>query len=474
MSSDLSSPLTSSPFSVSQEPDGFDIIPAQDGLFMSHGEWMRRTTLTIGMRSPQLRRLDEAILKAEKIAGDIAFFDDELDRFFHYGLPLEKAREFRAAMERDAYTIVREAFQLWAKSEGNWRGSRRSYDRAPQAIFHQLEVLQRKYPDLNPGSDKITTAGNELTASLFRNAEVKVRGADASNVYQSAEQAMSITSAISELGAVKTAFYRLIEPHFGDTLQNVAAVDPFFARELMKAVPRLTHQIKALVKMLPGVGVAASTVSALSSLYDVHQTSQRRSKLVHVARAMPKGDALTALEGIKRWQTQFIRDQKIAAAANAGVAGTQILAIVAPGAHVVATLASAANSIAEAMNVLVELGTQYRESQQLRQYLRKPDAINRDIFAICPLVGAYYVLNVPFSVFSLHLVPLDSPTFMGDTEYLRQSGAMKAVLECAESVLDVSIYILVKDGKPFRSRESMRTEVSIKLSFQHLRRRLFG
>jgi hypothetical protein len=449
--------------------DSFDVIPEHQELFISHADWMRRTYLTIGYRSAALKQLDEAILKAEKISHELATFDDQVGKLFQRGLSVQRAEQIRNAMELEAYHLVRNAFEAWIRSEGDWRKSRRNYDGAATQVHKRMSDLQERHGELVPDASHLLTAGNELTAQLFRSAEVRVRGADMSNVVQSSQQAASIPSALSRLDCARSAFTRLITTHFGDSPENVAAKDPWLARELMTIIPGLTHQIQTLVQLLPGVRVATSTVTAISNLYDVRKTDQQRTKLITVTRSLPTGDALTALHKIKEWQDNFVRDQKMAAAANATVAGTQLLGILVPGAHPAAALVSAANSVVQMMNALVDLGVQYRESQELRQYLRNTKEIDADIFAICPLVGAYYVLNVPFSVFSLHLVPFHSPTFFSDTEYLRESGEMKAVLQGAEKVLDASKYILVKDGKPFRSRESMRFEVKARLALANLK-----
>ncbi|MBX3440428.1 MAG: hypothetical protein KF861_23260, partial [Planctomycetaceae bacterium] len=317
---------------------------------------------------------------------------------------------------------------------------------------------------------ELVTAGSELTAELFRGAKVKVRGADLSNVMHSVSQARTITSVMSELGDARSAFEKLILPHFGASLNQVAQ-DPTWAKELMKVLPGLTTQIHELVKLLPGIGVVASTVSALSKLYDVHKTDNHRSQLLHVSASIPKGDARTSLTVIKTWQDRYIQDQKLAAVLDATSAGVQLATILVPAGQPAATIFGAAKSVAQMMNVVIDLGVQYRESQALEGYLRSVRTIDADIFAVSPLVGAYYVLNVPFSVFSLHLVPFDSPTFFADTEWLRESGGMKAILSDAERLLDASKYVLISaNGLPYRSREDMRLVDRVRLKASQVRR----
>jgi hypothetical protein len=451
---------------------GFDVLPVHQELFISHGDWMRRTRRAIGVRSAALKQLDDAILRAERLSLDIAYIDDELELLFQRGLPVIRAAEIREAMEKEAYRIVRNAFENWAKSEGDWRESRRDHEFAPTQVYIRLIDLQKKYPAFVPDSDELVTAGSEFTAELFRGSKVQVRGADLSNVINTTSEICSLTNAFGQLGPARKAFEQLLLQHFGTPLEHLSTKDPTLARALLKVMPSLTAKIDALVKLIPGVGVATSTVSALSKLYDVHTTDQHRTHLLRVSRSIPQGDARTALGVIKSWQDRYICEQKIAAMADAGSAGMQLATILMPAGQPISTIFQAAKSLAEMMNVIVELGIQYRESRALENYLLQVPAIDTNIFAICPLVGAYYVLNVPFSVFSLHIVPFDSPTFFADTEHLRQSGEMKAVLVDAERLLDASKFILTKNGLPFRSRESMSASVWGRLKASQLKKQL--
>lgn len=445
------------------EDSEFVLVSAPDQLFMSHGDWMRNTYRFFGSRSSQLRQLDEAILKAERISAELDSLEDDAEELFHRGLAVDRAEKVREAMEIEAYKVVRRAFEAWAKSEGDWRQSSRDSQGAMSTVYQRLMDLQKKYPSLVPDAKEIVTAGSEYTAQLFRGTKVTLRGADFDNNINSISQVKTVGSGLSSLGGLPSALDDLIHIHFGTSLQNVSASDPMYAQILSKIVPALKNKIHEFVALVPGINVAVSTVSALSKLYDVYKTDSNRAKLLQVSAKIPQGDAKESLASIKVWQDRYIRDLKKGAAMDAGAAGAQLLAILVPGAQPVSTLVGAAKSIAEMMNVIVELGAQYRESRALGLYLNSARGIDANIFAISPLVGAYYVLNVPFSVFSLHLVPFDSPTFFADTEYLRESGEMKAIMTDAERILDASKYILVKDGRPLRSRESMSSIVAAKL-----------
>ncbi|XZE53456.1 hypothetical protein SH139x_005198 [Planctomycetaceae bacterium SH139] len=453
---------------------GFDVIPAHDELFISHSAWMRRTHLTVGFRSRELLGLDEAIRQAEQISLELTFFDEAIEKLFQNGYPLGEADKIREAKEKSAYWIVRRAFDAWVKSEGEWQESRRNHDFAPTKVYLRLLDLQEKYKDLVPDTAEIITAGNELTAQLFANSRVQLRGADSSNIMQSVSQASSVGSIGTQIGKAHKAIEDIVMPHFGTSLQNVAAKDPAVARELMKHFPNMTANIHHIMSLVPGINVAASTVSALSKLYDVRKTDMQRTQLIRVARAVPEGDARTALNVIRDWQTQYIMDQKMAACADAGMAGMQLLSALVPGAAPVASLAGAARALAQSLAIVAELGAQYRESRKLEDYLRNCETIGSEIFSVCPLVAAYYVLNVPFSLFSLHLVPFESPTFFAETELLRDSGEMKAVMVGAEKVLDASKFILTKEGKPFRSQESMSIENELRIAGGQLKRKLFS
>ena len=474
MSSDLSGelPTDSKSDSLADLRDaGFDVILGQEQLFMSHTEWMQRTHRTFGVRSSELRRLDDAIARAEYISDELNNLEDELEDRFHGGYLSDKVDKLREQKEKEAYRIVRNAFDAWAKSEGEWETGGRNRNLAPSKIYLRLLDLQDRYPDLVPDSAAIVTAGSEFTAELFRGATVTLRGADVENLVNSVSQMSTITSVPGQVGEMHNAMHDLIAPHFGDSIQHVATKDPALARELSKLIPGMAINAHTIMSLVPALNVVATTVSALNKFYDVYQTDLQRTQLLRVSRAVPEGDAKTALGVIKDWQDQYILEIKAAACVDAGIAGLQLLGALVPGTLPAAALAGAAKSFAAAMAVVAELGAQYRESQKLEAYLRRAEGIDTSIFSICPLVGAYYVLNVPFSVFSLHLIPFESPTFFGETENLRESGEMKAVMVGAERILDASKYILSKDGKPFRSRESMSIENQMRGYARNLKRR---
>jgi hypothetical protein len=449
------------------ERDGFDVIAPFDGLFPAYHRWMEISHLTIGVRSPELKRLDEAIKRAERIALDVQYIDEDLPRHFQRGLPIDRAEDIRASMEKAAYAGVKKAFEGWAKSEGDWRKSRR--ESAATVIYVRLLDLQVKYPSLVPNSSELIDAGADFCGQLFRGAKVRLRGADLSNVGQIAGQVGSFNTVLGSLGPARQAFETMITGQFGVPLQQVAQ-NPAWAKELATVVPNLAHE---LVKLLPGVGMTMSTISAVSRVYDIYNTNQNRSHVVDVTQSMPDCDARIALNTIKTWQDQYIRAQTSAAVMDATSAGVQLATLLVPAGHPVSALYGTAKAVIQLMDVLVDLGGQYRESQALEKYLRDVDKIDLDIFAISPLVGAYYIFNVPFSVFSLNVVPFESPAFFAETEFLRESGAMKAVMADAERLLEASRFEIVHaSGLQFRSREGMSTEAAIKRKAEEARRGL--
>ncbi len=461
--------------------DGFDVLPSHDELFMSHGDWMRLTHLTIGRRSSELRQLDEAMLEAERAALDIAYFDDEIEQYFQRGAAINAAEDVRDAMEKRAYALVLVAFQKWAKSAGNWRNSRRNNEQAPTLVYEQLRNLKKKYRDLRPDADELVQAERELTrlesefvTQIFTGAKVQVRGADLSNVTQIASQASSIESVPGQLAKAGHAFEMLFTSHFGAPLHQVAQ-DPAWAQELAKVLPGLITEVHTLMEFVPVANVAVATASALSKLYDVHQTDHNRTQLLQVSEALPVCDARTALAAIKDWQEKYIRAQKSAAMQDAATAGVHLLNILVPGTQPIGAIATAAKSVVKMMDVFVDLGAQYRDSRKLENYLRNAPHITSDIFATCPLVGAYYVLNVPLSTFSLCLVPFESPTFQEDTEYMRNEGHMQAIMGDAERLLNASRYRLISPaGFQYRTTEAMSLQNAAKLKADHARKSVAG
>ncbi len=444
--------------------DGFDVIPQLENLFISHGEWMQRTHLTIGVRSAELRKLDTAILRAEQISLDMAFIDEDMELRFNRGFSINRTDEIQAAMAKEAYLNVRNAFQAWVKSENNWRDSRRNKELAASQVYEELRAYQRKYGDPVRDAENREAKSyldrllEEQAAQIFRGAKVQRRGADLSNSIQTASQFSTAIIAVNEIRNLDTASKKLIELMVGDSSGNVAAKDPALASELAKLVPSLSTKIHEFCKLIPVAGIVATTVSALCTSYDVYNTKQNRLKLMRVAEALPVADARAALSVIKSWQDRYIHEQSKVAAMEAGTAGMQLLSLLVPVSQPIATIAGAAKSLAELMTLIADLAEQYKQARALEEYLQNSETIGLEIFSKSPLVGAYYVLSASLATFSLHICPYDSPTFQEDTEYLRESGEMKAVLCDAARIIDLSKYVLIKNGIKLRGDECMSFE----------------
>lgn len=443
--------------SEESEKGGFEFVEEFDELFLSHHRWMELTRLTFGVRSPQLLALDESIKRAEKISNELYVFDAEVERFAQRGYSVARAEDVKTALAKEAIRDVRRTFDAWATSEGDWRESRRNKENGPSILFIRLCEYIEKYPDLRADRaavDHIVESASEFVGQLFRGAKVRVRGADFENVVATGSQASNVLGALSTLGGtLKQGFDALFRQHFGAgvSVQQVAQ-DPFWAKELAKCLPTFTRE---LVKLLPAIGVGVATAQAAMSLLSAHTTEAARFRLLHVGRTLPVEDVREALGAIRHWQTQDIAAQRVAAAQQAATAVAGLTAILAPGAGAtVQAVTQAANAIVTASAVLADLGMQYRESKALEQYLQNTDKIDRNIFAISPLVGAYYLLNVPISTLSIHLVPFDSPTFHADTLYLRESGDLKLVMSESQRLLGNSKFRLFgTQGLEFRTRE---------------------
>ncbi len=439
---------------------GFDIIPQAERLFISYDAWMQRTHLTFGMRNAELRRLDEAILRAEQIGLDIVCMDDELDLLFQRGYPICRSDEVKAAMTKEAYQVVHAAFQAWVKSEGDWRNSRRNNQLAASQVYQELREFQQKYG--NPVHDAEMKAAKSYldrmlekqAAELFRGARVQFRGADLSNSLQVSGQSSAVYGMAKDVKEIFQGCTRLFESIFGESQSTMATQDPAFAQEIAKLVPSLACKIHDFCKLLPVIGIATTTISALNASYNVYSTDQNRTKLLRVAEAIPVADARAALGAIKSWQDRYIQEQRNSAVTEASMAGLQLLATLVPVTQPIATVLGAAKSLATAMTTVVNLRDQYFEKRRLAAYLYRTEGIGLEIFSLSPLVGAYYALNSSLATFSLHLCPYDSPTFQADTEYLRESGEMKAILCDAAQIIDLSRWVLTKNGLQFRTKES--------------------
>ncbi len=180
--------------------DGFELVSDFYEIFLSYDEWMQATHLTLGVRSTELRRLDEAIKLAEQMADSITFLEDETRLRFEKGYQIDDLNRIRDGMERDAFRIVLSAFQAWAKSEGDWRNGRRNKNGAATTIFNQLDKLKRKYSssqheiELSQAFKHLEELENEQAVQLFQGAKVSLRGLDVDHLTNTASQGATYAS----------------------------------------------------------------------------------------------------------------------------------------------------------------------------------------------------------------------------------------------------------------------------------------
>jgi hypothetical protein len=446
--------------------DGFELVPEIDVFLISYDEWIQGTHVSVGWRSGNLKKLDEAVKLAEQVAVEIAFVEEEANHRFEKGYKVDDLDRIRKGMKQNAFELVNTAFNNWAREEGAWESSRRNHMRTVTKLHNRLGKLKRELAtsqrdlELNEAFKYLEELENEQAINLFQGAKVYIRGLDWDHMVDGGGDVSTIGSGIAALHQAES----LIEACFGYGKLIQIPQYPHLATVLATAVPRLASQIHFVASNIPGIDVVVGLASVGAKIATIYQMSNRHSSVHTIENALPTGDAKAAVSAIKLWQQEYLREQKKQAAMMAGTASLNLAALLCPAGQPIARFASCAKAIKDTMDCITKIAKQVKEANELERYLATVKKIDGNIFKISPLVGAYYVLNASLSTISRHIVPFTSPTFQVDTEYLRRSGAIFDLLSDSEKLIAESHFELrPRDGLMFRKSEAMSNLTKLNL-----------
>ena len=457
--------------------DGFELVESVEELFMSHEEWMWGTHLTIGWRSPALLQLDEAIKIAERISVDMNFVEEEASVRFSTGIQHKNLEVIRDSMKAEAVHLVLTAFQRWAKEEGDWRNSRRNHTRRASRLHSQLAKHLGASSDADVrglSQAKPITSLDELektqNAELFRGATTKFRDIDLDHAFDSNADRRALTSGFDAISKSGSLAKSIIEACFGHQSSQLQS-DPKLAVILEAIIPKLASSIKIFTDALPGINVAIGFAQLTKILASIHTGSAQKQSIRTIEYALPTGDAKAAVAAIQECQQAYLREQKKQATMVATVTTLNLASLLCPGFHLPAAVAGYLKNVENMVAVVEKIAKQYHQMKAIEAYLATVTSIDSSIFKTSPLVGAYYVLNCSMSTLSRHIVPFSSPTFMEDTEYLRNSGMFYDLLSVAERIISENHFELIhSSGRPFRKSEGMSAANQAALWGSHKKR----
>ena len=461
-------------------------------------DWLQQTRSAVYSRSEQLKALDNAIRDGNLVNDRMEeALSEHIDGFGYrsaFGkLMVELADSQRAAAVNAAYG----AFEAWAATQAGktngWRDSSRNSSGAVTTLWKQLTYLRGLYPV--PGTQEAlnviiekrnqsipvlfadceclshSTAISRLKdkytrAKLVKNAAVVARDSarlagvsrpSLPHLPHASHSPLSGASSASGSGIerlIKDTIDGLVRDAFGVVDAEWHHVEQELGNILTLALDGIKEELAAL---LPLVGAASSCCTAVKSTALVISRGLDADKLCDMSRRLEQGDSRAAMDSVRTWQVRDIAINASKAARATVNTGAHAAAILSGGGGTVAQLGiGIANAVAAMLEVIVELGVQYRQSRELTKYLngRSPDApFGRDMFSIAPLAGAYYLLNTPTSHIALQLVTIGAPGWRADVERLVSSGELKLLAEESARLIAASHYRIVpKSGTPLRDR----------------------
>ena len=468
---------------------------------ISIDEWMKATYSRIYSRSDALKALDKAI-------ADVGIVNQEVDQsqyiFMSRTGKLSESDKNSIAIGEEkralALAAVRKAFDKWVDTQTikgqNWRDSGRNSSGAVTRLYEQLKYLGSKYlsksdqacievivksrslmiPLLFDGCTCVLKADRgRMEALSDRLKKAKVSKEIGQIAYQSRKYTRSSAATASSSGGtaassevltkVNAMIPNIVSSAFGTTLEQLSweAGETFFKETLTEALNAIKEEILAI---MPVAGAVVSSATLVVSTIKLVQSGLAANTLLNLTNKLEESDSKVALARIRDWQLRDIAlsSSKVARATTNTAA--QLAAIFSAGLGTAPqAILGICNAIVALLEIIAEMGMQYKESRALTKYLNstKADELGKDIFTASPLAAAYYLLNTPTSDIALQLVNIGDPGWMPEIEQLKQSAPLATVITESERLINASRYVLMAKGKMrFREREGKEMLVRAK------------
>jgi hypothetical protein len=434
-----------------------------------YAEWMQLTHSSVYSRSAELKKIDEALLQAEKNSPKV----DELLKWFADLSSTRRSESARVALVLDqklrdlAIIRVRDTFNNFAKSKGtsDWRRSNRNGSGALTAMHAQLAFMTPRLPPVEAASLMyIETERNKSIPALFVDCKVvgysdrlttlqdrKIATSQAlglRTVYTNANDAgmgapttSDVENLLREIGSrVNTWVHEAFGGHGGSGGGGI--IEEIGIKTILdEAIREIKFELAAIV---PIAGLASASATFVFHTVNLVMQSMVADSLVDLDVRLETGDSRTAISRLKDWQLAEIAKTTSNVVRSGVNVGAHAAAIASCGLGVAAQLAiSVANAVLALAAVIGDLGIQYKRKKALEKYLAAP-SLGREIFAQSPLAAAYYMLNTPDSHVALQLVRIGAPGWQADVERIKKDGELTAVTALAAKVIDKSKYRIRK------------------------------
>jgi len=443
--------------------------------FMRPEMWLSQTQERLSVRGSTLKALDKAVADLDKA------FEDAQESLTWYDMDGKLRAEYAAAialedaLKREAVARLNSAFATWVHGRvSDWRTSPRN----SQGAFTRLLQYLNNYRLANLGGSEeermreqkareaLVENRNNCIAAVFTDCVVRLKNTDLAeraktldtrekrkqvpNALDRAHLAHDVEvldrkSGINEV--IRTVYHDCFGGHAGSGAADADAravlqyAETLVGTHLKNALRRLYHEI-------PVVGVVTRSASCIYKVTRLVDSTVARHDLVNLNERLPENDPQKAINAVISWQNGYIAKQSVdLARAGLGLANS-IMTVCTMGGHAAVSVAtSIVNAIVEIIELLVDLGIQYRSAGKLNDYMTT-QAMGPDIFLQCPLAGAYFVLNTPISHVALCFIEIGQPAWQEDVYVLTQHDSLKTLIQTSHQLIENSHYRIYKRNGP--------------------------
>ncbi len=369
---------------------------------MTHEEWMRGTRSSWASRNAALRMVDDAL----------RHYTDADNK-----LRTKPQDNLLQLLRNTALETLNDALGAWIRSRTDYRSNRRNQGGVVEQLVAQVGANKRFSQPEQAALNAIRQQRDASVKRYFVGAKVVSRAAfgQHSNVRRKSD----VNAAVKALRKAKEVVDSLFEDAFGVPQSAIdTAVFGDVGRTLIEALgTELTRQIAEAIPL------AGTVVSLCTAIYDTGKVCQRayeKACLVEVSAKMPVSDARSAIQACERLLDREVGAHGRSAARSAAATGAGIATVLTAGASSgVSAGVSIGNAIAALIDRLYQMGRDYIEATNANIYIRG-GTIGRDIFAVCPMLGAYYLKNASTSDIALCFVRIGGPGWMDDVEQLKK------------------------------------------------------
>ena len=350
----------------------------------------------------------------------------------------ERLRRMEPAYSEEMRTLLRDAdircvvksVEAWVRAQRDYRRSSRNQGHVVEELIRQLNSNIRRSRDERAAVDAIRRARDTEMETIFKGCKVLPRSfftkASSKDGGGNTHKGRTASKAFPFIKALN-----LVRPVLSDALgvePNEGVVETIAVTVLKPTVEELAAEL------LPVVGTVVSGASALKKDCSGLSYEKGGSKLIDYSRKFPHNqNAVLALKAMAEiYDREAMRNYRGAAfsAANTTAGVINILSgYTASGVTMTTTIAT---TVAKCLDVIYQVGRDYRDKRAADKFLEEC-RFGPDAFAQFPLLGAYYVTEVPTSSLMPWFVQIGGVAWLDEVDHLmKHHGAQDRVKKAAK------------------------------------------